>query len=160
MFSSLWFDEKIQKFQIMANGVTVTSFSPYIVTSIRVSETGALRKKATLALVVKFSDGDVTFAYTVPNKSEPQAIKTNLERIVRASVATENVIRLLGGKETTSILEVTEMLSKFYSPATDIMARKIIEDGISSGRVEGILEGQMFVSKYALQKRSKHSGIA
>jgi hypothetical protein len=154
IFSSLCYDQDLGFFKVIGpQGDIWTSFTSSQIVNVGKFETGQLFKSFWLDIRFKLPNGD---EYDLKYKTSTvdmveDAIKW-LDYANRKDSASDEIIVLMRTREKVPFDEVSKVLAKRGLPASEAEAKKMLEYGISSRKIDGVLEGSQFVSRSALQR--------
>jgi hypothetical protein len=154
IYSSLCYDQDLGFFKVIGpQGNIWTSFNSSQIVGVGKFETGRISKSFWLTIRFKFPNGD---EYELKYKTSTvgaieDAVKW-LDYASRKDRASDEIILLMKTREKVPFGEVCTVLARRGLPASEAEARKMLEYGISSKKIEGVLEGSQFVSRSALQR--------
>lgn len=155
IIADLSYDNDLRFFKLVSVGTIRASFKPEQIQGFGLVQTGSIRKKWQLSMVVKWPSGDeFTYSYLLPTKEHAEGIRANIQGISVNSRRQEEVLALLRTRERVSKEEVAALLSKFNTEVTDQTVQDFVQGAITSGQVEGVYDGKEFMSKYALQRET------
>jgi hypothetical protein len=152
--SSLCYDQDLGFFKVIGpQGDTWASFTSSQIVDVRKFETGQLFKSLWLTVRFKSPNGDeYELKYKASTVGALEDASKWLDYASRKDGASDEIILLMKTRERVAFEEVCTVLAKRGLPASEVEARKILEYGISSKRIDGVLEGSRFVSRSALQR--------
>jgi len=153
-YADLSYDNDLRFFKVIAGGNIWTSFNPDQIKGLGTSEVGTLMKKGKFSILAKWPSGDeYTFAFTLPNKQGADSAKANIEAIIVYAQGFNAALRLLRTRERVSEAEIAALLKTSQNQSGQSV-REFVEWAISSGQVEGVYDGNQFVSKMTLQRET------
>jgi len=160
--SSLCYDQDLGFFKVIGpQGDIWTSFTSSQILGVRKFETGQLFKSFWLAVRFKSPNGDeYELKYKASTIGALEDASKWLDYASRKDRASDEIILLMKTREKVPFGEVCTVLAKRGLPASEAEARKMLEYGMSSKRIDGVLEGSQFVSRSALRREQVRYEIA
>jgi hypothetical protein len=153
--SVLLHDQDLGFFKIVTAGNIFMSFDSHQVTSSQVSVTGAIVKRYHVSVWFKFPNGDEYVAtFGAPSQGAATTAKAWIDNLVQIGQANMEVKRLLKVKERVPMVEVGQILARHSLSNSAAESAKMVEGLIATGVVDGVLEGDTFVSRLAKQRET------
>jgi DNA-directed RNA polymerase subunit RPC12/RpoP len=155
--STLMYDEDLEFFKVIDGvGNIQRSFGVDKVTEVAAKEEhGWLFKSSLLTVDYKSEDGnEYRLSFRTPTQGTAKNAKDWFDLIARKHKATSEVTTLLQTREKVPFSSVSEVLERHRLRATNVDAQDIIERIVTRRKIEGVIEGSQFVSKYGLQRET------
>lgn len=153
--SMLSYDQDLGFFKIVTAGNIWMQFKSNQIVGSQVFTNGALIKRYHVAISVKFPTGDeYNLNFLAPSQGASVTAKAwidNLAQIGRANIEVQSLLKV---KEKVTLSEIGAVLAKRGMSSSASDARHIVEGLIASGTVDGVLEGETFVSRFAKQRET------
>jgi len=151
--STLAYDQDLGFFKVITAGNIWMSFKTGQISGAQVFVTGAIVKKHHVSIVVKFATGDeYGMDFVAQNEASAMTAKEwidNLARIGRVNTDIQNLAKV---REKVPMSEVGKVLAKHGLPNSPADSVRMTELMIASGGLDGVVEGDTFVSRQAKQR--------
>jgi len=154
MYSSFCYDQDLGFFKVIGPDANIwTSFTSSQVVGVGTFQTGRISKSFWLTVRFKLPNGDeYELKYKASTVGAPEEAVKWLDYANRKDRASDEIILLMKTREKVHFSEVCAVLARRGLPSSEGEARKMLEYGISSKKIDGVLEGSQFVSRSALQR--------
>jgi hypothetical protein len=153
--STLLYDQDLGFLKVVAEGNIWMSFRPDQISGSRTFTTGTIIKRYAVEVIVKFPNGDeYGLAFYMSQLASSMEVKTWIDNLAMMGRCDAEVMRLLKMKERVPMSEVSVILSQYRMPSTSEQAMRLVGTFIASGKVDGILEGEWYVSRLAKQRET------
>jgi hypothetical protein len=154
MMSNLSYDQDLGIFKLVdTSGNIWMTFQPAQVTAVSSRVMGLAFKSHSLTIDVKFPSGDeYRYIYRSLKTKQVEDAKKWFDFAANRDAAVNEIVTLMTTREKVPLTEVGSVLAKRGLPSSDNESRKMVEYGIATRKVEGVLDGTEFVSKYALNR--------
>ncbi len=153
--STLAYDQDLGFFKVMAAGNIWLSFNANQVQGCQTSVSGMLVKKHQVAVSVKFQNGDeYMMSFASPSQEASVAAKSWIDNLTRIGLARAEVLRLLKVHEKVGMAEVGRVLAKHSLSDSTPESVSMVEGLIASGNIDGVVEGETFMSRLAKQRET------
>lgn len=153
--STLAYDHDLGFFKMINAGNIWMSFRANQVVGSQVSITGALLKRNHVTILVKYPTGDeFSMDFVAQNEGESTTAKTWIDNLARIGQATVEVQGVLKVREKVPMSEVAAVLARRGMPHSTQDSVRAVEGLIASGAIDGVMEGDMFVSRLAKQRET------
>jgi hypothetical protein len=148
---ALSYDEDLWLFKVIdPHGNIWTKFAPHQIIGTQVSQTEGIRKKTWLGLRVKFSSGDeYGLSYNIAAPEDGERMKGWIQFATKKERALNEAMTLISTRERVEISEISSILQKYSLPSTESDSKKLVESGLTTKKIEGYLEGNLFICKKA-----------
>ena len=154
-YSELCYDQDLGFFKVISQGQIWMSFKAHQISGSEAITSGSLLKRHHVNLAVKYPNGDeYTLMFMAPTQTASMEAKVRIDNLARVGQATAEVQRLLRVKERVHMSEVTVILSKYGLPNSTIDSKETVEGLITSALIDGVMEGETFVSRLAKQRET------
>ena len=151
--SALLYDQDLGFFKIINAGNILTSFNPHQITSSQASVTGGIVKHHHVSIWFKFPNGDEYLAnFEAPSQGAAATAKSWIDNLMQIGQANQEVKRLLKVKERVPLTEVGDILARHRLSNSTPESAKLVEGLIAAGAVDGVLDGDAYVSRLAKQR--------
>jgi hypothetical protein len=131
----------------------MASFTSGQVVGVSSFQTGQLFKSFWLAVKFKQRNGDeFELKYKTSKVGATEDAIKWLNYAERKDKTSDEIMTLMRTREKVAISEVCAVLARRGLPATEAEARRMLENAITSKKVDGVIEGSQFVSRSALQR--------
>ena len=153
--ADLCYDNDLRFFKLVCVGNIAASFRAEQVQGFGLVQIGGLRKKWQLSLTAKWPSGDeFTYAYQLPTKEDAERARANIQGITLHSKGLDAITALLKTRERVPKEEIMALLNKLLLDVNDQTVQDFVQSAITSGQVEGVYDGEEFISRFALQRET------
>lgn len=153
--SALSYDQDLGFFKVVTAGNIWMSFNPNQVVGLVVSTSGALMKKHHVAVTIKFPTGDeYMMNFLAPSQEAAAAARTWIDNLARIGQAKTQIQGLAKIKERFEMGEVSAILTRHSMADSTSDSLRMVESLITAGSIDGVIEGETFVSRQAKQRET------
>ena len=153
--STLSYDQDLGFFKVVTAGNIWMSFKTNQIAWSKVFTTGILPKKHHVTISIKFPTGDeYSMDFVAPSEGASITAKTWIDNLARIGQANAEVQGLVKIRERVSVSEIALILAKHGMPNSIPDSVRMMEGLISSGAIDGVIEGETFVTRLAKQRET------
>lgn len=155
------YDGNIREFKLVSHGQIILKF-PY--GSIHAHDeqlTGLIVKKQVVKLDVTNPDGNVyLLSFESSDLNSYDRLVWTIGTVKNEEEGSREIVLLMKSREKVSVADVCSILTRFGLPDGSEDGRMRIESLIASGVVDGIFDGQSYVSKNLMHRETVNYNIA
>lgn len=153
--STLAYDQDLGFFKVISAGNIWMSFKTSQLSGCRVSVTGAISKKHHVAILVKFPTGDeYSMDFLAPSEGAAATAREWIDNLARIGQVNAEVQAMMKVREKVPMSDVAALLQRRGIPHSIHDATAMVEGLIASGSLDGVIEGETFVSRLAKQRET------